>query len=75
MFAQIILCSGLITHVKYSGASLMQTPLGPHMCVRNMEASVFQGLLIEFPVSVATRTRASQHDMATFLELWLAMCW
>ena len=28
------------------------------MCVRSMEASVFQGLPVEFPVGVATRTRA-----------------
>ena len=27
--------------IKYSGTSLMRTPLGPRMCVRNMEASVF----------------------------------
>ena len=35
----------------------MWTPLGLRMCVRNMEASVFQMLPVEFPVGVATRTR------------------
>ena len=45
------------------------------MCVRNMEASVFQGLPVEFPVGVTTSTQAFQHDMAMFLELWLAVCW
>ena len=30
----------------------MRTPLGPRMCVRNMEVSVFQGLPVEFPVGV-----------------------
>ena len=39
-----------------------------------MEAFVFQGLPVTFPVGEATRTRAFQHDMATFLELWLAAC-
>ena len=34
----------------------MQTPSGPCMCVRNMEASVFQRLPVEFPVGVVTRT-------------------
>ena len=41
----------------YSGTSLMRTPSGPRMCVRNTEASVFQRLPVEFPVGVATRTR------------------
>ena len=53
----------------------MQTPLGPRMSVRNMEASVFQRLPVEFPVGVATRTWALQHDRATILELWLVVCW
>ena len=52
----------------------MWTPLGPRMCVRNMEASVFQGLPVEFPVGVAIRTWAFLHVMAMFLELWLAAC-
>ena len=52
----------------------MRTPLGPRMCVRNMEASVFQGLPVEFPLGVATCAWAFQHKMATFLELWLAAC-
>ena len=38
------------------GASLMRT---------------FQRPSVEFSVGVATRTRAFQHDKATFLELWL----
>ena len=59
----------------YSGISLMQTPLGPPMYVWNIrEMSEFQGLPVEFPVGVATRIRAFQHNMATFLELWLAAC-
>ena len=44
------------------------------MCVRNMEAFVFQGLAVEFPVGVAIRTWAFLCDMAMFLELWLAVC-
>ena len=42
---------------NYSGTSLMRTPSGPRMCVRNTEASVFQRLPVEFPLGVATRTR------------------
>ena len=64
------LCSG--TRSSYSGISLMRTPLGPHMCVRNMGAAIFQGLPVQFPLGVPTRIRAVQYDMATFLELWLA---
>ena len=40
-----------------------------------MEASVFQGFPVEFPVGMVTHTRAFQHNMAMFLELWLAACW
>ena len=53
----------------------MWTPFGPHMCVRNMGASVFQRLPVEFPVGMTTHTQALQHDMTTILELWLAVCW
>ena len=60
---------------NYSGTFLMRTPLGPPMCVQNMEASIFQGLPVEFLVGVATHTRAFQHNMAMFLELELAACW
>ena len=65
----------LIIGAKYSGTSLMRTPLGPRMCVQNTEASVFQGLPVEFPLGVAIRTRAFQHKMVAFLELWLTECW
>ena len=30
----------------YSGTSLKQTPLGPPLCVQNMEVSIFQRLLL-----------------------------
>ena len=53
----------------------MRTPLGPRMCVWNMEALVFQGLPVEFPVGVAIRTWAFLCDTAMFLELWLTACW
>ena len=42
------------------------------MCVQNMKVRIFQGLLVEFPVGVATRIWAFQHNMAMFLELKLA---
>ena len=57
----------------YSGTSNADTIGTTYMY--SVHVSEFQGLPVEFPVGVATHTQAVQHDMATFLELRLVVCW
>ena len=62
------------THWWRNRTSLMWTPLGPPMCVRNMELFIFQGSPVEFSVGVVTRTLDFQPDMHGHVSWTLDCC-